>query len=128
MTKRYNVKTNAGSSILTTVNGEYFTGMMSPSLSDGEVYLEFFANAADAGALTNAITPTAGTITASASPIGNVFIRDAQETTINASEVSSPDAAYTPPIISGTAVRGKVTFAGITGATHARVIFARRES
>ncbi len=127
MTKRYNVKTNAGSSILTTVNGEYFTGMMSPSLSDGEVYLEFFANAVDAGALTNAITPTGGTITVSASPMGNVFIRDANETIINAAEVSVPDGTYTPPIISGTAVMGKVVFSGITGATHARVIFARRD-
>lgn len=128
MTKRYNVKTNAGSSILPVTAGDYFTDLMSPSLSDGEVYVEFFNSAADAGALTNAVTPTGGTITTSASPIGNVFIRDAQETTINASEVSAPDAVYTPPIISGTAVRGKVVFDGITGATHARVIFSRREA
>lgn len=128
MTKRYNVKTSAGSSILPVTNGEYFTDMMSPSLSDGEVYLEFFNSSTDAGNLTNAVTPTAGTITVAASPIGNVFIRDAQEETIQASSVSVPDADYTPPIISGTAVMGKITFTGITGATHARVIFARRES
>lgn len=127
MTKRYNVKTTQGSSILPVANGEYFTDQMSPSQSAGEVYLEFFNSSADAGNLTNAVTPTGGTITASGSPIGNIFIRDAQETTINAAEVSSPDAAYTPPLISGVAVRGKVVFAGITGATHARVIFARRE-
>ena len=128
MTKRYNVKTNAGSSILPVANGEYFTNMMGPSQSDGEVYLEFFNTSADAGALTNAVTPTGGTITVSASPMGNVFIRDANETVINAAEVSVPDGGYTPPIISGTAVRGKVAFAGITGATHARVIFSRRDS
>lgn len=128
MTKRYNVKTNAGSSILPVTAGDYFTDMMSPSLSDGEVYVEFFNNSADAGNLTNAVTPTAGTITVSASPMGNVFIRDAQEETIQANQVSVPDGGYTPPIISGTAVRGKVVFAGITGATHARVIFSRRDS
>lgn len=127
MTKRYNVKTVAGSSILPVANGEYFTDQMSPSQSNGEVYLEFFNTPVDAGNLTNAVTPTAGTIVVSASPMGNVFIRDAQETTVNAIEVSVPDAGYTPPVISGTAVMGKVVFAGITGATHARVIFARRE-
>ena len=128
MTKRYNVKTSGGSSILPVANGEHFTDMMGPSQSDGEVYLEFFNTEADAGDLTNAVTPIAGTVTVSASPMGNVFIRDAQETVINAADVSSPDAAYTPPIISGTAVRGKVVLSSISGASFVRIIFARRDS
>lgn len=128
MARRYNFKTTSGSSVLPVTNGDYFTDALDPSFNDGQVYLEFFNSASDAGTFTNAVTPTAGTITVSASPLGNAFLRDAGSVTISAPSVSVPDATYTPPLISGAAVIAKITFAGITGATHCRAVIDRSES
>ncbi len=128
MARRYNFKTTAGSSILPVTDGEYFTDNLSPSFNDGQVYLEFFNSSSDAGTFTNAVTPTGGTITVSASPLGNVFLRDADSVTISAPTVAVPDATYTPPVISGAAVRARVNLNGITGATHCRIVIDRSES
>jgi hypothetical protein len=128
MARRYNFKTTSGSSVLPVTNGDYFTDSLDPSFNDGQVYLEFFNSASDAGTFTNAVTPTSGTITVSASPLGNAFLRDVSGVTISASTVSVPNATYTPPIISGAAVSAKVTLTGIVGATHCRVVIDRSES
>lgn len=128
MARRYNFKTTAGSSVLPVANGEHFTDQMDPSFNDGQVYLEFFNSAADAGNFTNAVTPTAGTVEVSGSPLGNVFIRDADSVTISASTVSVPDGTYTPPVISGAATRARVNLNGIAGATHCRIVIDRSEN
>lgn len=128
MGRRYNFKTPAGSSVLTTADGNYFTDILNPSYNDGQVYLEFYNSADDARDKTNAVTPTGGTIIVNATPIGNVYIRDSNSETINAVDVSSPDGTYTPPVISGTAVRARVTLDSITGATHCRIVIDRSES
>ena len=128
MARRYNFKTTSGSSVLPTTSGDYFTDALDPSFNDGQVYLEFFNSAGDAGTFTNAVTPTGGTVTVSASPLGNAYLRDANSVIIIASTVSIPSATYTPPVISGAAVRARVTLTGITGATHCRIVIDRSES
>lgn len=128
MGRRYNFKTSAGSSILPVTDGDYFTDILDPSYNDGQVYLEFFGSADDARDFTNAVTPTGGTIVVNGSPLGNVYIRDSNSETINATTVSAPDGTYTPPIIAGTAVQARVTFSGIAGATHCRIVIDRSES
>tara|TARA_R110002020_G_scaffold475890_1_gene713747 strand:+ start:19371 stop:19757 length:387 start_codon:yes stop_codon:yes gene_type:complete len=128
MGRRYNFKTSAGSSILPVTDGDYFTDTLDPSYNDGQVYLEFFNSSDDARDFTNAVTPTGGTIVVNGSPLGNVFIRDSNSETINATTVSSPDGTYTPPVISGAAVQARVTLASIAGATHCRIVIDRSES
>ena len=128
MARRYNFRTSGGNSILPVTDGDYFTNALDSSYNDGQVYLEFFNNENDARNFTNAVTPTAGTITVSASPLGNAFLRDADSVTISAPAVAIPDATYTPPVISGAAIRARVTLTGITGATHCRIVIDRSES
>lgn len=124
---KYEVKTAGGSPVIPVANGEFFTDIMSPEFDDGEFYLEFYNSAVTAGNRTSAVTPTGGTITVAASPQGNVFLRDTNEVTITASQVSVPDGLYTPPVITGQAVQGKMTLAGISGASHVRAAFFRRK-
>lgn len=128
MGRRYNFKTAAGSSILPVTDGDYFTDTLDPSYNDGQVYVEFFGSADDASNFTNAVTPTGGTLVVNATPLGNVFIRDSNSETINATAVSTPDGTYTPPVISGSAVRARITLSSIAGATHCRVVVDRSES
>ncbi len=128
MGRRYNFKTSSGSSILPIADGDYFTDNLDPSYNDGQVYLEFYDSADDARSVINAVTPTGGTVTINATPLGNVYIRDANIKTINASTVSSPDGTYTPPVISGSAVRARASLSSITGATHCRIVIDRSES
>lgn len=124
---KYELKTSGGNPVIPVSNGDFFTDIMNPEFDDGEFYLEFYNSASNAGNRTNAVTPTAGTITVSASPQGNVFLRDVNEVTITASMVAVPDGTYTPPVIAGKAVQGKMTLAGITGASHMRAEFFRRK-
>ena len=128
MGRRYNFKTVAGSSILPIADGNHFTDNMDPSYNDGQVYLEFYNSADDARNVTNAVTPAGGTIIVNATPLGNAYLRDADSVTITATSVSIPDATYTPPVISGAAVKARVTLESITGATHCRIVLDRSES
>ena len=128
MGRRYNFKTVAGSSILPIADGNHFTDNMDPSYNDGQVYLEFYNSADDARDFVNAVTPAGGTIIVNATPLGNAYLRDADSVTITATSVSIPDATYTPPVISGAAVKARVTLESITGATHCRIVLDRSES
>ncbi len=128
MARSYNFKTPSGSTVLPTADGEYFTDDLNPSDDDGELYLEFFNSESDASNNINAVTPSAGTITASGSPLGNIFLRDVNSVTVNAADVSSPDASYTPPFFTGRVVKAKIDFSGISGASHCLAVLVRRAS
>lgn len=116
----FRVNNGEGSVIIPVSDGDIFT----PELDGGEfnygqVYFEFFS---DAGA-TIPVTPGAGTIVVQGSPMGNIFLPGADAETVNASDVSSPDATYFPPVFTGGVKRLKMTLSGITVATYMRATF-----
>lgn len=119
MSANFYVKSLGGSSVIPTTNGVYYTDPMSAGYSDGKVYVEFFSDeAGDVPAVA-----TAGTIAVEASPMGNVYIPAGTGTPISAVAVSA--GTYSPASFSGSAVRGRVTLAGITGAAYAKITFWR---
>lgn len=122
MTQRiYSVLYN-GNPIIPVTNGTYQTADQSTSDANNcAVYIEFYSDAA--GLVP--VTPTAGTIGISASPLGNDFLAPASNASINASACAFPTSTYTPPLIPGRIVKGQVVLAGITGANYAQIIFWR---
>ena len=112
--------TDGGSEVLPTAGGPYFTEDMSADWPRGQVYVEFFSDAA--GLIP--VSPTAGDVIAEASPMGNLFMASGNVSKILAANAGSPPM-YEPPTFDGCAIKGKLTFSGVTGALTCRAIFWR---
>lgn len=108
--------TDTGDNELTVANGaEYYTDWL-VSYGFSSVYFEFYQDAA----CTIPVTPTAGTITTSATPTGTVYLTAAANAVTQAATVSVPNGTYTPPVFDGLVKRVKIRLDGITGANYMR--------
>ena len=116
----YKFMTAGESEVLPVNGGPYYTDEMSADYGYGAVYVEFFSDAAG----TIPATPTAGDVIAEASPMGNLFMASGNVSKILAVNAGSPPM-YEPPVFDGCAIKGKLTFSGITGAATCRAIFWR---
>ena len=112
--------TATGDEVLPVNGGPYFTEEMSADWTRGAVYVEFFSDAA--GLVP--VSPTAGDVIAEASPMGNLFMASGNVSKILAVNAGSPPM-YEPPTFDGCAIKGRLTFSGITGAATCRAIFWR---
>ena len=127
----YNVLTNdeEKSSLIPVTDGSYYTG----SMVRGDKYIDY--NDGDFAIVflgtdgVTPITPTAGTIVPAMATADNVYmLAGVGSTTINAAEViceADGIATYTVPVFSGAAKVGKITLAGIVGASYAKAEFRR---
>lgn len=128
MSKKYRFTTNGeqrGPNALPVADNTYFTDFM--SFSEGvqsTLFLEFFSDEA----MQNPVTPTGGTVTVGSSPMGNLFLAPENGATINAVDVSFPDATYTPLIMDDLSEKAKITTSGITGAAFMKaIVFANND-
>lgn len=115
----------SGGVVLPTSNGSLYTALLDElsanQLTNWQFYIEFFSDVEG----TIPATPSAGTVAVNASPCGNVYLTASNTQTIQANTVIVPDGTYTPPAAEGRIRRGRITFAGITGAAYARAYFWR---
>lgn len=120
--ERWPVLAPNGSEVLPVTNGIYYTkaGMGASTADNCQVYVEFFTDAAG----TVLASPSAGTVSAQGSPMGEAWLAPSSGSTVNAADVKSV-SAYTPPVFFGRMERGRVTLAGIAGAVTARITFWR---
>ena len=102
-------------------DGSFFTGLLPVEYLRGNCYLKFL----DASG--NDVTPTGGTITFSASPIPGQFLTPPVVMTINATDVTAGDAAYTPPTFDSIAIDTRMTLSGVTGAAFVEAIHWRSQ-
>lgn len=116
----YKFMTAGESEVLPVNGGPYYTDEMSADYGYGAVYVEFFSDAAG----TIPATPTAGDVIAEASPMGTLFMASGNVSKILAVNAGSPPM-YEPPVFEGCAIKGRLTFSGITGALTCRAIFWR---
>jgi hypothetical protein len=123
MANPYYFKAGDGNTIIPVADADFFTDTMELGYEDSQFYIEFFS---DALAQTP-VTPTAGTIVARGSPLGNVFLTSSADEVVNAADVQAGDAVYTPPRFMGAMTRAKVTLAGVAGATHFRAVMWRHD-
>lgn len=123
MNERYPVLNGTGGEVLPIADATLYTASMyKPDQSNStQFYIEFFS---DADGLIP-VTPTAGTIAVAGSPLGNNYSPAGNVATITASQCSTPDSTYTPPLFVGRIVKGRISFSGITGALTARAAFWR---
>lgn len=120
MARRFFFRTNngTGSTILPVADGSYFTENLTIGKTDAEVYFEFYSDSEG----TTPVTPTAGTITVSASPLGNNYLAASSGNVVQAAQVEAGNSSYTPPVLDGLTARARITLSGITGATHMRAV------
>lgn len=120
MSRRFFFRTDngAGTTILPVTDTSYFTEDLTVGSTESEVYFEFYSDSA----ATTPVTPSAGTITVSASPLGNNYLAASSNSTVQASSVETPNSSYTPPTVDGLSVKARITLAGITGATHMKAV------
>jgi len=119
--KQYPVLSN-GNPIIPITSGSYQTAsQLTCDANNCQVYVEFYSDAAG----TIPVTPTAGTVVISSSPLGNNFLAPAANGTITASTCSTPNSTYVPPTIAGRIAVGQAVLSGITGANYAQIIFWR---
>lgn len=116
----YKFMTAGESEVLPVNGGPYYTDEMSADYGYGAVYVEFFSDAAG----TVPATPTAGDVIADASPMGNLFMASGNVSKILAVNAGTAPM-YEPPVFEGCAIKGRLTFSGITGALTCRAIFWR---
>ena len=120
MAMPYKFMTDGESEVLPVNGGPYYTEEMSADWTRGAVYVEFFSDSA--GEIP--ATPTAGEVIAEASPMGNLFMVAGNVGKIQANNVGG-NPMYEPPTFDGCAIKGRLTFSGITGAATCRAIFWR---
>lgn len=119
-TERWPVLT--GTSEVIPATGTFYTADMSTSQNNyGQIYIEFFS---DAAGLVPA-TPTAGTLTFSGTPLGNNYLSLSTGSTINAVDCATPSSAYTPPTFNGRCAKIKAVLSGVAGASYCRIIVWR---
>lgn len=116
----YPIKTAGGAEVLPTANATLFTDSIPGGHADNwQAYVEFYSDAAG----TVPVTPTAGTVTINATPMGNNYLPSPNSAVINATACSTPSSSYTPPLFTGRVVKGRAVLAGITGAAYCRITF-----
>lgn len=120
MAMRYSFKTADGSEVLPTSGVPCFTDEMSSGYATGQVYIEFYSDAAG----TVPVTPTGGEVYAYGTPLGTVYMRSGNVNGIQAANAGT-EPMYEPPMFEGCVIRGKLEFSGVTGAAYARAIFWR---
>ncbi len=120
MSRQFNFRTDngTGTTILPISDTSFFTPELTTGATDAEVYFEFFSDAAG----TTPVTPTAGTITVSGSPLGNNYLAASSNNVIQATQVEAGDSSYTPPVLDGLTVRARIVLDGITGATYMKAV------
>jgi hypothetical protein len=123
MAKPYYFKDGSSDTIIAVDDNDFFTEEMDLGYEDGQFYIEFFS---DPDAQTP-VTPTAGTIIARGSPLGNSYLTSSADEVLLATEIQIGDADYTPPRFQGAMTKAKVTLAGVTGATHFRAVMWRHD-
>lgn len=90
----------------------FYTAAIPRDFNQVTAYLVFY----DASG--NVVTPTAGTAVFEASPDGTAqWLVSSNSASITVTNVKLGSATYTPPVFSGLVLRGRVTLAGVTGAT-----------
>lgn len=124
MPARYNITSNGaggGSQMLPVGTGEntYTSIAIGSDSSRVDCYVEFFDSNM------NPTTPTAGTIHFFGLPMSNNWV-EAVNSPVNASDVSYPDAKYTPAYMNGLVTIARARFSGIVGAAFARVVIYKR--
>lgn len=124
MNQIFNVVDSLGNEVFSTANGTYYSVPMNTSFSNTrQLYIEFYSDAAG----TNAVTPTAGTVSVFGTPMGNAWLQPSTGATIDATQVTAglppTFAAYTVPQIFGRMARGAIVLSGVTGAAYARAFF-----
>lgn len=125
MPVRYPVTANGqstGDQMLPVSQAEatYTSPIMGANSARVDCYVEFF------DASKKPITPTGGQVYFYGIPMSNGWM-SAQNSPVNAVDVSLPVSAYTPPYMDGLVQYGRVKFVGITGAAFASVVFYKRE-
>ena len=120
MAMPYKFMTAGESEVLPVAGGPYYTDEMSADWTRGSVYVEFFSDAAG----TIPVTPTAGDVIVEASPMGNLFMASGNVSKILAASAGTAPM-YEPPSFDGCAIKGRLTFSGVTGALTCRAIFWR---
>ena len=106
--------------LLPVGGGPYVISDMSEDYEIGDCFIQFF-NAAG-----NPVTPTAGSIQFEAGVMEGQYLDPPAEATIDATlVVGSGVATYTPPSFNSAVRFSRVSFTGITGATHAMAIHWR---
>ena len=120
MAMPYKFMTAGESEVLPVGGGPYYTEEMSADWTRGAVYVEFFSDAA--GLIP--VRPTAGDVIAEASPMGNLFMASGNVSKILAVNAGTAPM-YEPPTFDGCAIKGRLTFSGVTGALTCRAIFWR---
>ena len=120
MAMLYKFMTAEESEVLPVNGGPYYTDEMSADYGYGAVYVEFFSDAAG----TVPATPTAGDAVAEASPMGVLYMMAGNVSKILAASAGTAPM-YEPPVFEGCAIKGRLTFSGITGALTCRAIFWR---
>lgn len=119
MSQRYFIKSN-GSDVLPVTDGTLTTDAISTDYETGVFVVAFY----DAGG--DIVTPTAGTVKPEMSPISGQWLTPSSgDATINAVDCIAGLATYEAPVFNGPAEQGRLTFAGITGATTAKAYFWR---
>ena len=125
MAKQYFVRNATGGKVLPISDGTLttsFDGGYNLDIQDesGAFIIAFYDANGDP------VTPSLGTITPEMSPIAGQWQKaGSPDLVINAAQVIAGTAAYTIPTFPGPAIEGRVTFAGITGATTAVAYFWR---
>ncbi|MBL4632152.1 MAG: hypothetical protein JKY14_13740 [Paraglaciecola sp.] len=111
-----------GSNVLPVANGVLVTNEMLNVTSYGTgVFVIAFYDANGAP-----VTPTAGSINPEASPIpGQWHTPSSGDATISATSVVAGSAVYAIPVFTGPVTQGRITLAGIIGATTCKAYFWR---
>lgn len=120
MAMPYKFMTAGGSEVLPTNAGPYYTDEMSADWPTGQVYVEFYSDAAG----TVPVTPTAGEVFAAGTPLGHVYMSAGNVGSILAINAGT-EPMYEPTTFEGCVIKGRLTFSGITGAPYARAVFWR---
>lgn len=119
--KRFDVL-HEGSAVLPVTDGTYFTSDNMPEGFENAAFVIVFYDASG-----DAVAPTGGTITPQMSPAEGQWHSSSNTPTITASQ-AGPTATYEIPVFPGPSRQGRVTFASIAGADHARAHFWRGTS
>lgn len=110
MASVYNFKHTDGSIFIPIANGTHDLENISLEHPSGQVHLIFYQSNK-----TTVATPTGGTIAFRASIMDGQFLDASSNGTVNASDVESGDASYTPPVFNGPVKSLRAVLSGITG-------------
>jgi hypothetical protein len=108
---------------LPIADGEYTTAILEDNSSLSHPYS--FLAVAFYDVNDDIVTPSAGTVEAKMSPIKGQWLSPSSGDQLIDATLTGADATYTPPLFHGPALKGKIVFAGIAGASYAKAFFWR---